>query len=57
MVLKVNGENNYHVGDVLYGVPFHICPTVALYDSAVIIKGHQAIDRWTMLARNRKIKI
>ncbi|HEV8511760.1 MAG TPA: D-TA family PLP-dependent enzyme [Cyclobacteriaceae bacterium] len=57
MVLKVNGENNYQVGDVLYGVPFHICPTVALYDSAVIIKDHKAADRWTMLARNRKIKI
>ena len=57
MVLKVNGENNYKVGDVLYGVPFHICPTVALYDSAVVIKDHKAVDRWAMLARNRKIKI
>ena len=57
MVLKVSGENSYQVGDVLYGVPFHICPTVALYDTAVVIKDHQAIDRWNMLARNRKIKI
>ena len=57
MVLKVNGKNNYQVGDVLYGVPFHICPTVALYDSAIIIKDHQATDQWNMLARNRKIKI
>ncbi len=56
MVLKVTGENNYQVGDVLYGVPFHICPTVALYDSAIVIKDHQAIDRWDMLARNRKNK-
>jgi len=57
MVLKVNGQNNYEVGDVLYGVPFHICPTVALYDSALVIKNNQATDRWTMLARNRKITI
>ena len=57
MVLKVNGENKFNVGDVLYGVPFHVCPTVALYDSAVVIKNHQATDRWTTLARNRKIKI
>jgi len=57
MVLKVNGENNYKIGDVFYGVPFHICPTVALYDSAIVIKDHQATDRWDMLARNRKIKI
>jgi D-serine deaminase-like pyridoxal phosphate-dependent protein len=57
MVLKVNGPNQYTVGDVLYGVPFHICPTVALYDSALVVKDHQATDRWHMLARNRKIKI
>jgi D-serine deaminase-like pyridoxal phosphate-dependent protein len=57
MVLKVSGQNNYQVGDVLYGVPFHICPTVALYDSAIIIAKHRAADRWNMLARNRKITI
>lgn len=57
MVLKVLGENNYAVGDVLYGVPFHICPTVALYDSAVVIKDHVATTRWNMLARNRTITL
>jgi len=57
MVLEVTGQNNYQVGDVLYGVPFHICPTVALYDSAAVVKDHKAIDRWTILARNRKIKV
>lgn len=57
MVLKVTGTNNYAVGDVLYGVPFHICPTVALYDSAVVINDHAATTRWNMLARNRTITI
>jgi len=57
MVLKVSGGNNYKIGDILYGVPVHICPTVALYDSAIVINNHQATDRWFMLARNRKIKI
>jgi D-serine deaminase-like pyridoxal phosphate-dependent protein len=56
MVLKVSGQNNYDVGDVIYGVPFHICPTVALYDSAIVINNHRASDRWFMLARNRKLK-
>jgi D-serine deaminase-like pyridoxal phosphate-dependent protein len=55
LVLKVSGENNYKVGDVLYGVPFHICPTVALHDSVVIIKDNKAGDRWNNLSRNRKI--
>lgn len=55
LVLKVSGANNYNVGDVLYGVPFHICPTVALHDSVVVINGNKAGDRWSNLSRNRKI--
>jgi D-serine deaminase-like pyridoxal phosphate-dependent protein len=55
LVLKVPGENKYNIGDVLYGVPFHICPTVALHDTAVIVKENKAIDRWSNLSRNRKI--
>jgi D-serine deaminase-like pyridoxal phosphate-dependent protein len=57
MVLKVTGANNFGVGDVLYGVPFHICPTVALYDGTAVINHHEATDQWTMLARNRKITL
>jgi D-serine deaminase-like pyridoxal phosphate-dependent protein len=55
LVLKVNGENDYEVGDVLYGVPFHICPTVALHDAVTIVSDHKATDRWLNLSRNRKI--
>lgn len=55
LVLKVKGENNYQVGDVLYGVPFHICPTVALHDSVIVVRGNKAVDRWSNLSRNRKI--
>ena len=57
MVLKVIGENKYTVGDVLYGLPFHICPTVALHDVAVAINNHQVTERWSNLSRNRKITI
>lgn len=55
LVLRVPDERVYNVGDVLYGVPFHICPTVALYDSVVVAKGNRAVDRWNNLSRNRKI--
>lgn len=55
LVLKVNGENKYSVGDVLYGVPFHVCPTVALYDTAVVIDNNEAGERWKNLSRNRRI--
>jgi D-serine deaminase-like pyridoxal phosphate-dependent protein len=55
LVLKVADGKVYNVGDILYGVPFHICPTVALYDSAVMVKDNKAVDRWNNLSRNRKI--
>lgn len=54
LVLKVIGENTYKVGDVLYGVPFHICPTVALHDSVIVIASNKAVARWSNLSRNRK---
>jgi D-serine deaminase-like pyridoxal phosphate-dependent protein len=56
MVLKTD-ETSWEVGDVLYGVPFHVCPTCALYDSAAIVEGNRVDKRWTISSRNRKITI
>ena len=30
------------MGDALYGVPYHVCPTVALHREAVIIENGRA---------------
>lgn len=55
MVLKVDNNRSYTIGDVLYGVPYHICPTVALHDRVAVVQGHRITDHWTTLARNRVI--
>ena len=57
LVLKVKDSSQFKVGDVLYGVPFHICPTVALYDKAVVVENNQAVSTWKVLARDRKINL
>ena len=57
LVLKVNDSSAYKIGDVLYGVPYHICPTVALYERAVIVENNEAYDEWKVMARDRKINI
>ena len=57
LVLKVPLENKYQVGDVLYGVPVHICPTVALYDNAYVVENNSIRDCWKVIARNRFITI
>jgi len=57
LVLKVPDAANYKVGDVLYGVPVHICPTVALYDQAGIVRNQSVLTSWKVVARDRTIHI
>lgn len=57
LVLTVPDSSKWKVGDVLYGAPYHICPTVALYDRAVVVENHEVKDSWAVIARARKITI
>lgn len=57
LVLKVDDASVYKIGDVLYGVPYHICPTVALYERAIVVENNIADDEWKVIARDRKINI
>jgi len=55
LVVEVEDWDKIQVGDVLYGIPYHICPTVALYDEANIIENGRPVDIWNIVARKRKI--
>jgi D-serine deaminase-like pyridoxal phosphate-dependent protein len=55
LVLEVPDSGKYTVGCVLYGVPVHICPTVALYEKAFIIENGEMTTAWQVIARNRYI--
>ncbi|MEJ7646885.1 MAG: D-TA family PLP-dependent enzyme [Chryseolinea sp.] len=57
MVMQVEGVNDYCVGDVLYGVPFHICPTVALHQTPAIVKNKQVAEYWNTISRSRMITV
>ena len=57
LVLKVNDSSLYSPGDVLYGVPWHICPSVALYDKALVVENNRISGSWKVIARNREISI
>jgi D-threonine aldolase len=56
MTLKTSGKH-YNVGDVLYGVPHHVCPTVALHERAWVVQDHSVKEYWTNDSRNRKITV
>lgn len=57
LVLDAGADHNYKVGDVLYGVPQHICPTVALYERAITIIDKHIKGEWKNIARDRRINI
>lgn len=55
LVLKVQDASTFTTGDVLYGVPVHICPTVALYEKAFVVNNGSVNKEWKVVARNRYV--
>jgi len=53
MVIETDRAHEFPLGATLYGVPWHICPTVALYSEAVVVRDARATERWTVEARKR----
>ena len=57
LVLETIEGATYKVGDIFYGLPYHVCPTVALYDSAYTIEKGLVTGEWKNVARDRKISV
>jgi D-serine deaminase-like pyridoxal phosphate-dependent protein len=57
LVLEAGRGHSYQVGDILYGLPFHICPTVALYERAFTIERGRLTGEWKTVARDRSITV
>lgn len=53
LVVRTSSASEYPVGAVLYGVPWHICPTCALHHDALIVVDRHVTTRWPVAARNR----
>jgi len=57
MVIRTNKADYYRIGDPLYGIPWHICPTVDRHDTVTVINNFLATEQWNVEARRRKITI
>jgi D-threonine aldolase len=57
LVLKIKKGTNVAAGDVFYGIPYHICPTVALHESVYVIENNRMTGTWNNISRRRKITI
>jgi D-serine deaminase-like pyridoxal phosphate-dependent protein len=57
LVLEAGAGHSFKVGDVLYGIPYHICPTVALFERAITVEEGKIAGEWRIAARDRKITV
>lgn len=57
LVVRSSRAADYRVGDVVYGIPYHICPTVALHSEVWAVRDGLAAERWPVVARARRITI
>jgi D-threonine aldolase len=58
LVLEVEENHAYKIGDILLGIPIHICPTIALHERLYVIENEALTgEEWKILARDKKIYI
>jgi D-serine deaminase-like pyridoxal phosphate-dependent protein len=57
MVIRTPDADKFKPGDPIYGIPWHICPTVDRYDTVYVINDHMVTGEWNVEARKRKINI
>ena len=58
LVVETPNAAEIELGQCIYGVPWHICPTVALHAEAVIVRnGRAQEERWNVVARQRRLTV
>lgn len=55
LVLETAPGHTFQPGDVLIGIPYHICPTVALHENLIAVENDAVVGEWKVEARKRKI--
>ena len=49
--------SKWKIGDVVYAVPTHVCPTVALHRRACVVENNRFIGTWEIASRDRKLTV
>lgn len=57
LIVDAAKYHGYKPGDFFYLLPFHVCPTVALYERVAIIVNGDFGGEWMNIARDRKITV
>ena len=57
LVIETPRAGEFPVGAAFHGIPRHVCPTVALFSEATVVRGGRAVETWPILARARRITV
>jgi D-serine deaminase-like pyridoxal phosphate-dependent protein len=57
LIVETPAADRFAPGDVAYAVPAHVCPTVALYRSALTVEDGRVTGEWVIAARDRKVSV
>ncbi len=53
LVVEMENAQEIPVGTPFYAIPYHICPTVALHQQALVVENNKVIETWPILGRDR----
>ncbi|MBN8248727.1 MAG: D-TA family PLP-dependent enzyme [Verrucomicrobia bacterium] len=57
LILETPRAAEFPVGTVLYGLPRHVCPTVALHSEVFVVRDGRVVGTWPVVARARRITL
>lgn len=53
LVIETDGASEYELGDVVYALPAHVCPTIALHSHLQVVENGEVVATWPVTARDR----
>lgn len=57
LVIETRNSDSYSIGSLVYGIPYHICPTVALHSHVWPVQNGRVNDYWPVVGRDRIITV
>jgi D-serine deaminase-like pyridoxal phosphate-dependent protein len=57
LIVETAGAAKYKPGDVVYALPGHICPTVALHRDVLVAEGGKIVGKWNVASRDRVLTV
>lgn len=57
LIVETAGADKYKPGDVVYALPGHICPTVALHRDVLVAEGGKITGKWPVASRDRVLTV